>query len=445
MLTISDAIATVYDTAKQNADYVSAADLHLLLGRQFMTNGFKLVYEEVRLYSEKANNIDNPASYIEIVNNYRKLAEGITYFSFAEEEFKASNIDTKDAAKRIAGAFGIGAFPALSTGQAVLNQVINEDNREEAIQAIQDAISDELERVESVDIFYTPKQTEYSNYFVNNWNIEDSPVPEMNVIINYEKTGEPGEVKYTVYAEGLTVATLQSYFYEFGDGEGMLTEYGDTLPIPIVEHTYTANGTYTVKVTATATDGKTADATIAVEVTDARDDNGGNNEYAPYATRIEPDYSTDHVVGDFVQFKVKGYDVDMNLSRVIWSYDGPIQLQESDNRDNFESDENEEGYETMSIQITGANQGNPFYMYATIYDDLGNQSDRVKWVLEAREYFAPIIQVQSPPPGDVEFPLGRTYFYVTVSDSDDNAGTLNWYLDGVLVEEDGTGGGRRTF
>jgi len=168
-------------------------------------------------------------------------------------------------------------------------------------------------------------------------------------------------------------------------------------------------------------------------------------EYPPSARRWRGDYSGEYVVGVEYDFaKVRGFDVDGNLSHVIWRSEPShlLKFNESDNRDDFSSSVTQEGFESIGFTLLDENNGSPIYLYADVYDDEGNVSNEpAKWVLNPRLVYSPQLTPVFPNTPTVELALGAHDFLIDVFDQDDNANDIFWYLDGVFVDTSGTGGG----
>lgn len=436
-----DAISTAYSENHDSFQVISREQTIYYSGQALMNKGFKIQLS-VEAYIQQTNSSQNPAKVQDIAVFYRDLGQVSAYYKLALDKFDATGaLPTRPVSKRVVGAWGVGAIPAGSTIMGVGEYIREGGSIQDTRDQILSQVSSEEQRISTIDVFAEFKQDEYQNFFSTNWGTIDPPLPDISISLSITERSDPGKMRIIVnHTDDVKIKDLYAYIYDFGDGQGLnsVKATDGSLPAPLVDHIYKDNGSYTVFVEFVAMDGRKSTATTTIQVDHAPVD----VEYSPSGRAIYPEYSTDHVVGDEVEFQVRGFDVDENLSHVIWTYEGPLQLLESDNYDGFGSSENREGYEEMTVRILGDNNGENFYMYATVYDELGNQSDRVRWVLEARQSFVPVLNNITPVPGELSIPLGQEIeFFVTVSDADDNAGDLIWKVDGVVVEEDSTGGG----
>ncbi len=439
VLTISDTIATAYSEGHNSAQTINAAQNAYFAGNAFMNEGFKIQVTEVEPVVNKTNDGLHPAKIEDIAYTYRRLGLIASLYQRALERFEDTGmVNTKSMIKRVVGAWGVGAIPGGSTTMGFWEYFKDGESLSVGQNAIITDITTEQTRIEGIDIFAAPKQEEYRDYFASAWGVIEPPLPDINISLSITARDTPGKMRIIVnHQPGVKVKDLFSYRYNFGDGQGIISEKGVngvSVPTTLVDYTYAENGQYTVSVEFTSIDNRKSEASMTINVDHAPVD----VEYSPSARRISPDYSTDHIVGEEVIFNVRGFDVDSNLSHVVWTFDGPIELLESDNIDYFDSSENQEGYEKITARIIGDNGGNHFQMYATVYDDLGNASDPVKWNLEARQSHAPVFSSVTPPAGNVEVALGeKKNFSFIITDTDNNAGSVHWVLNNEEVYVDG--------
>lgn len=160
----------------------------------------------------------------------------------------------------------------------------------------------------------------------------------------------------------------------------------------------------------------------------------------PYAIRMDPnDKYLDVLAGDQKRFKARGWTSEEGprLETLKW-YLNDVLLKV----DNFESDENFEGYETHTV--TFATSGKDQEVKAVVCRDDGAIDD-VIWMVDVAPNASPVVTCVSPNlPEEGEslvLPLGEQEFSVSVFDDDDNMDTVKWYLNDTLIEEDSMSGG----
>ncbi|MBO6700778.1 MAG: hypothetical protein JJ921_00455 [Pseudomonadales bacterium] len=269
--------------------------------------------------------------------------------------------------------------------------------------------------------------------------IEDIP-SSTSITAVAEEGSSSGSVRVYALIEGLVNADLKSSRFTFDDGHSRFYDPGPG-KVPALSYqrafgsvAYSGN----VEIEVTTWDGRVLLDSVAFSV---QQEEVVDVEYDPHASRVNPDALIDALVGDEIEFKVRGYDTDSNLSHVIWSAGPSLELLD-DSFDDFADHETKEGTEKIKARVLDDNNGDAAEITATVFDSLGN-SDSTSWYITARTQYAPVLSVTAgyPLDGVVQVPLGRTDFGVSLYDQDDNSGLLLWYLNGELIESDGTGGG----
>ena len=197
----------------------------------------------------------------------------------------------------------------------------------------------------------------------------------------------------------------------------------------------------TVTITARTNDGLTVSKSISIK---------GHSNIAggwnPSAIRVSPGWSrVDSYTGQIIEFIVEGSDSDpydtYDLDEVQWLVDNEyFELQESDNRDGFSSSavSNGKGQESMKIKVI-KNETFEKQVTARVLTESGNYKDAV-WEVRNRTSMAPVITTTTYN-GQSNIPLGEHDFEVSIYDEDDNTRTLEWILDGKLLEIDRVSGG----
>ena len=251
-------------------------------------------------------------------------------------------------------------------------------------------------------------------------------------------SGQSFQTKTTVGGSGFTVGELESVTVNFGDGntETSKQENGHSAKT-LYYHDYSEPGDYQVTTSFSLTNGAISTSSKKITVSDdgsVGNEGGSSGNYAPNGQRREPDYSTTQVVGTTTKFKVKGTDVDCDLSYVIWSSTATIDFQESDNRDDFNDGCSDS--ESMNILFNQHhNNGEHFDIIADLYDDLGN-TERIIWKVRTEVQYDPQLSRVNPAEQNINVPLGEHEFRLSAFDQDDNLDFVDWYLDGVLFHTD---------
>ena len=338
-------MGTAAEAYAETSENIAIADLNVIVGRELMNKGYSLMLRAEQL-AETNNQQSSPANYWEIMICYRDLAEAITLYGEAMIYFEKNSVSTANYFDRVSNAWAVGTVPSVSSFHYLASLIDAGENLENATQQAITVLSEEYSNIFDNDAFSADNLNSGADYFTSTWHTPPE-LPDIAISLSVTERDTPGTMRIIVNHDStVTVSDLQSYIYDFGDETGYYSErvIGGTVPTNLIDHNYQNNGQYTVLVTFTSTDGRTSSASQEITVTTAPVD----VEYAPSGSRVSPDYSTDHVVGDEVEFEVRGYDKDGNLSHVIWSFDGPLEFLEGDDTDSFESDENTVGYEKMT-------------------------------------------------------------------------------------------------
>lgn len=195
-----------------------------------------------------------------------------------------------------------------------------------------------------------------------------------------------------------------------------------------------------------------ADKSVSAEFETIVDD---DDDSTPYAERVDPVDIVNYVrQGQRQKIKVLGSDSDGHLSHVIYSasdsvrlsinqavtsQSNNIEINDTDLRDNFDNPYEDSEY--VYIDFTGYNNNEPVYVYATVYDSVAKDY-QVYWKFYIEPVYDPVLSAPSPPTSEIlNIPLVEQEFRVSMSDEDDNAGDIEWWLNGLLIQTTSTNGG----
>lgn len=272
--------------------------------------------------------------------------------------------------------------------------------------------------------------------------------------LSYMQFSDSRTVNVNLALSGITSSEISEVYIDFGDGtEEKHLPYLGLIPLNY-QHTYSADGTYDITLSFLTYDGRmgVVTETANVQYSDPGESEPGD-QFSPLAVRIEPETITSYVrMGETQSIRVRGSDLDSNLSHVVYSasdseLSGEVAVSSTSSSVSFGGDEDDdfdyvdEDTETVTVKFTDYNSGDPVYVYATVYDTAG-KFHQVYWRFYIEPTFVPVLSEPSPSNASVlSLPLGEHDFSLWVEDIDDNSNNLVWYLNGQEVDTSSIHGG----